>query len=75
MPYSDSMHFSEQLSYEILFIMSYSLKDINLCKIQILAEISENREKNYDAETGLDLTDDESMQIALGDSYGGRILG
>jgi hypothetical protein len=75
MPYSDSMHFSEQLSYKILFIIIYGLKHIYLCKIQILAGISENREKNCNAETGPDLIDDESMQVSLGDDYGGRILG
>jgi hypothetical protein len=46
------------------------MQDSNTCR-----NFRKQRKKNYDAETGLDLTDDESMQIALGDGYGGRILG
>jgi hypothetical protein len=30
--YSDSMHFSEQLSYKIYFILSYGLKDIKFAR-------------------------------------------
>jgi hypothetical protein len=30
MSYSNSMHFSDKLSYKILFISSYGLKDLNL---------------------------------------------
>jgi hypothetical protein len=40
-----------------------------------LQKFQKIEKKNCDAETGPDLTDDESMQIALGDGYGGRILG
>jgi hypothetical protein len=30
MPYSDSTHFSDKLSYKILFISSFGVKDMNL---------------------------------------------
>jgi hypothetical protein len=33
MAFSDSTHFSEQLSYKILFISSYSLKDKNFASL------------------------------------------
>jgi hypothetical protein len=39
MAYSDSMHFSDKISYKVLFISSYRLKDMILCKINTLAAI------------------------------------
>jgi hypothetical protein len=33
MVYSDSMHFSDKLSYKILFISTYGLKDINFARL------------------------------------------
>jgi hypothetical protein len=38
MAYSNSMHFSDQLSYKILFISSYGLKDMNLASFAHLQE-------------------------------------
>jgi hypothetical protein len=43
MAYSNSMHFSDKLSYKILFISSYGLKDVNLAKIRIFAGILESK--------------------------------
>jgi hypothetical protein len=43
MSYLDSTHFSEQLSYKILFIPSYGLKDMNFARYKHLQEFSENR--------------------------------
>jgi hypothetical protein len=34
MAYSDSTHFSEQLSYKTLFIPTYGLKDMNLARYE-----------------------------------------
>jgi hypothetical protein len=36
MAYSNSMHFSNKLSYKILFILSYGLKDTNLTSLEHL---------------------------------------
>jgi hypothetical protein len=36
MVYSNSMHFSDKLSYEILFILSYGLKDMSLARFTYL---------------------------------------
>jgi hypothetical protein len=38
MTFSDSAHFSEQLSYKILFISSYGPKDMNLTSLEHLQE-------------------------------------
>jgi hypothetical protein len=40
MAYSDSMHFSDKLSYKILFILSYGLEDTNLARFKDLQEFS-----------------------------------
>jgi hypothetical protein len=53
MVYSNSMHFSDKLSYKILFISSYRLKDINLARLKYLQEFSE---KKREVETGPDLS-------------------
>jgi hypothetical protein len=47
MAYSDSTQFSDKLSYKILFISSYGLKDMNFAKFAYLQEFSENRKKNW----------------------------
>jgi hypothetical protein len=44
MPYSYSTHFSEQISYKILFISSYGLKDMNLASFAQNLKFLENRE-------------------------------
>jgi hypothetical protein len=36
MAYSDSSHLSDKISYKILFISSYGLKDINLTRFKHL---------------------------------------
>jgi hypothetical protein len=41
MTYSDSMQFSDKLSYKILFIQSYGPKDINFASLTHLQEFSE----------------------------------
>jgi hypothetical protein len=42
--YSDSSHFSEQLSYIKHIIMNYGLKDINFTNLTHLQKFFENRE-------------------------------
>jgi hypothetical protein len=41
MAYSDSTHFSEQLSYKTLFISSYQTKDMNFARYTHLQQFSE----------------------------------
>jgi hypothetical protein len=48
---SDSMHFSDKISYKILFISNYSLEVINLARLKHLQECSEKK-----TETGLYLS-------------------
>jgi hypothetical protein len=49
MSYSDSMQFSEQVSYKILSISNHGLKDMNLARITYLQEFCEKRkQKNWD---------------------------
>jgi hypothetical protein len=43
---SDSVHFSEQLSYIKLFISSYSLKDINFASLTHLQEFFQKKQRN-----------------------------
>jgi hypothetical protein len=43
MAYSESTYFSEQLSYKILFITSYGLKDINFASFKHLQQFSEKQ--------------------------------
>jgi hypothetical protein len=38
MAYSDSTHFSDKISYKILFISSYGSKDMNLPRFAYLQE-------------------------------------
>jgi hypothetical protein len=38
MAYSDSTHFSDKLSYKILFISSYGSKDMNYARFKYLQE-------------------------------------
>jgi hypothetical protein len=45
MAYSDSTHFSDKLTYKILFFSSYGLKDMNLARITYLQEFSEKRKR------------------------------
>jgi hypothetical protein len=51
MAYSNSMHFSDQLSYKILFISTYGLEDMILARFKYLQEFSEKKQK-----TGPDLS-------------------
>jgi hypothetical protein len=39
MLYSDSSHFSDKLSYKILFILSYGLKAMNLARFAQILEL------------------------------------
>jgi hypothetical protein len=48
MSYSDSSHFSDKLSYKILFILSYRLKDIYLARFKHLQEILEKQRMQRD---------------------------
>jgi hypothetical protein len=34
MAFSDSTHFSDEISYKILFIPSYGLKDMNFARLE-----------------------------------------
>jgi hypothetical protein len=43
MTYSDSTHFSNKISYKILFIPSYELKDRNFAKFDKLQVFSGNK--------------------------------
>jgi hypothetical protein len=43
MAYSDSTHFSEQLSYKIIYIPSYGIEDIILASFTHVQQFSENR--------------------------------
>jgi hypothetical protein len=45
MTYSDSTHFSDKLSYKILFISSYHLKDMNYARFKYLQEFSEEEKE------------------------------
>jgi hypothetical protein len=59
MLYSDSSHFSDKLSYKILFIPSYRLKDMDLASLTPLQQFSENRENG-----GTFLTGKEPVWVA-----------
>jgi hypothetical protein len=48
MSYSDSLHFSDKLSYKILFISSYRLKDMNLASFKHLQHFSEKQIRSGD---------------------------
>jgi hypothetical protein len=43
MAYSDSTHFSEQLSYKTLFISSYQSKDMNFARLEQILPFSEKQ--------------------------------
>jgi hypothetical protein len=45
MAFSDSTHFSEQLSYKILFISSYSLKDKNFASLDHFPAILKKKQE------------------------------
>jgi hypothetical protein len=51
MAYSDSMHISNKISHEILFISSYQSKDMNCARFKYLQEFLE-----IEIETGPDLS-------------------
>jgi hypothetical protein len=53
--YSDSTYFSEQLSYKILHISSYELKDMNLASFTHLQQFSAKWRKPKTFLTGTDL--------------------
>jgi hypothetical protein len=63
---SDSMHFSDKLSYNTLFISNYGLEDMNFARYKHLQEFSENR--NF---AGTFLTEEH---IATGTDCGSRAL-
>jgi hypothetical protein len=54
MSYSDSSHFSDKLSYKILFILSYRLKDMNFARYTQLQQFSEEKKEK---QTGSFLTE------------------
>jgi hypothetical protein len=43
MAYLNSIHFSEKLSYKILFISSYGLKDMNFARCKYLQEFQKTK--------------------------------
>jgi hypothetical protein len=53
MSYSDSTHFSDKLSYKILFISSYGSKDMNYARFKYLQE---KKTETGLVETALDLS-------------------
>jgi hypothetical protein len=60
MAYSDSTHFSEQLSYKILFILSYGFKDMILASVKHLQQFFRKAGK----EGKQFLTDGEPARVA-----------
>jgi hypothetical protein len=48
MAYSDSMHFSDKLSYKILFILNYRLKDMILASFKHLHQFFRKTAKRQD---------------------------
>jgi hypothetical protein len=56
MSYSNSMHFSDKLSYKILFISSYGLKDMIYARFKYLQEFSEIKTEIGLVETAPDLS-------------------
>jgi hypothetical protein len=45
MAYSDSSHFSDKISYKILFILGYGSKDMNLPRFKYLQKFSGKTEQ------------------------------
>jgi hypothetical protein len=45
MAYLDSKHFSDKISYKILFIPSYGLKDTNFAGCKYLQEFQKTKQK------------------------------
>jgi hypothetical protein len=58
MTYSNSTHFSEQLSYKILFISSYGLKDTNFARFKHLQQNSEKNSKRGGLKLGRTLDEE-----------------
>jgi hypothetical protein len=48
MAYSNSMHFSDKLSYKTLFISNYGLEDMNLASFKHLQQFSKKTDKTRD---------------------------
>jgi hypothetical protein len=48
MAYSNSMHFSDKLSYKILCVLSYRLKDTNFARYAYLQQFSEKLKRVWD---------------------------
>jgi hypothetical protein len=46
MAYSNSMHFSDKLSYKTLFIPSYGLEDMNLARFKYLQQLFRKQENS-----------------------------
>jgi hypothetical protein len=42
------MHFSDQLSYKILFISSYGLKDMNFARCKYLQKFQKTKQKKLE---------------------------
>jgi hypothetical protein len=42
MSYSDSLHFSDKISYKIHFILRYGLRDMDLARFKQIQQFSEN---------------------------------
>jgi hypothetical protein len=56
MVYSGSIHFSDKLSYKILFVSSYGLKDINYARCKYLQEFQKTKQKKNWKAVGPDLS-------------------
>jgi hypothetical protein len=70
--YSYSTHFSDKISYKILFISRYDLKDMNLTSFAYLQELW--RKKNINNWDGPDLSS-ELLPAAPGEEEGWQHLG
>jgi hypothetical protein len=64
MSYSNSTHFSDKISYKILFISSYGSKNMNLARFTHLQEFLEKKNRKTDgtSETETHLAWDNDSQ-------------
>jgi hypothetical protein len=73
------MHFSDKLSYKILFISSYRLKDMIYTRITLCSDFQKNKQKTGKAESWPDLSPSGEWRrietIARRRWFGGFLMG
>jgi hypothetical protein len=74
MEYLDSTHFSDKISYKILFISSYGSKDMNLPRFAYLQDFSEKKNRNL-GWTRARLATDKSCRTPAMDNTGRKRAG